>query len=206
MAEWEFTFMVSWPQTEPFAGFPDSKSIIADLKERAKPLAQPFRRIIQAVDDNVKAWANFLPYWPTEGWAGHPARGKVTLAGDAAHPMTPHRGQGLNNAILDCRDFVKEVEAMGVDRTVEKLREAVTRYEEKMWERGYDAVTSSLENSIMVHDWGMLMQSPIMREGVTKQKVEMMEAEAQAKAKANGNGKMKGNGTNGKAGEEETNI
>lgn len=174
MAEWEFTFMCSWSQVEP-VNFPDGKAIIADLKQRAQSLSQPFCGFFEAIDDEERAWANHLPYWPTQRWEGHPARGKVTLAGDAAHPMTPHRGQGLNNAILDCRDFVKAVEAMP-GRTGEALRAAVARYEESMWERGHYAVMSSLENSVAVHDWAMLMDSPLMREGVAKQKAARMEA------------------------------
>lgn len=185
MAEWDFTFICSWSQSDP-PTFPDSKAIITDIKQRAVAgaVAQPFRAIIQAIDESQKAWANFLPYWPTQGWADHPARGRVTLAGDAAHPMTPHRGQGLNNAILDCRDFVREIEETVPSHRADDqgardkaFKEAVERYEVNMWERGHDAVLSNLENSIAVHDWATLMKAPIMRHGVTKQKVDRMNAD-----------------------------
>ncbi|KAH7055897.1 hypothetical protein B0J12DRAFT_435785 [Macrophomina phaseolina] len=165
-AEWEFTFMTSWKQTGPVT-FADSKEIIRDMKQRAAVFAEPFRSIADAIDEERKAYSNYLPYWPTQGWEGHPARGKVTLAGDAAHPMTPHRGQGLNNAILDCHQFVQQVEAMP-GRTPEALSEAVVRYEMEMWERGHEAVMSSLENSLAVHDWDVLMQSPFFKDGLTQ--------------------------------------
>lgn len=220
MAEWEFNFMCSWPTSSSSpaeALFPDSRAIIADMKRRAatataadgsggehRGLAAPFGALVDAIDESQPAWSNVLPYWPTRGWPGHPARGRVTLAGDAAHPMTPHRGQGLNNAILDCRDLVREVaESLGVAMPLpgqeakeegkgagevrqekvlgeprtssSRLKEAVERYETKMWERGYEAVMSNLENGIAVHDWGKLMKAPLVRHGVAKQKVDRME-------------------------------
>lgn len=164
-ADWEFTFMLGWKQTGPIDSADDSAAIIRDMKRRALAAAEPFRGAVGAIDEGRRAYSSYLPYWPTQGWEGHPARGKVTLAGDAAHPMTPHRGQGLNNAILDCHQFVKQVEAMR-ERSPQALREAVVRYEEEMWPRGKEAVMSSLENSLMVHDWETLMQSPLVKEGV----------------------------------------
>lgn len=164
IADYEFTFMTGWEQTGPI-NFPDSKAIISNMKQRAEALSEPFQSIIAAIDDEAKAWSNYLPYWPTQGWEGHPARGKVTLAGDAAHPMTPHRGQGLNNAILDCYELLSEIEAMP-ERSIDALREAVARYEDTMWKRGEEAVMSSLENSAAVHDWETLKQSPLFQKGL----------------------------------------
>ncbi|ESK87236.1 hypothetical protein Moror_5824 [Moniliophthora roreri MCA 2997] len=61
--------------------------------------------------------------------------GKVTVVGDAADPMLPHRGQGLDNTIQD--------KAMDV-------------YEKKMWKCGREAVIISNENAKAVHDWERL--------------------------------------------------
>ncbi|ROV90639.1 hypothetical protein VMCG_10041 [Cytospora schulzeri] len=166
IADYVFIFMTGWKQTGPVE-FSNSKAIITDMKRRAEALAEPIRGIIAAIDDESKAWSNYLPYWPTQGWEGHPARGKVTLAGDAAHPMTPHRGQGLNNAILDCYELVKQIEAIP-ERTLDTLRKAVMQYEEEMWKRGHEAVMSSLENSMAVHDWENLKQSSLFTKGVVQ--------------------------------------
>lgn len=155
--------MTGWKQMGPL-NFADSKAIIADMRQRAEALTEPFRGIIDAIDDEAKAWSGYLPYWPTQGWEGHPARGKVTLAGDAAHPMTPHRGQGLNNAVLDCHELLTQIGAMP-QRTADALRDAVMRYEETMWKRGNEAVLSSLENSVAVHDWETLKRSQLFRIG-----------------------------------------
>lgn len=164
IADYAFIFMTSWRQTGPLK-FPDSKAIIADMKRRAEASAEPIRSIFGAIDDEAKAWSGYLPYWPTQGWEGHPARSKVTLVGDAAHPMTPHRGQGLNNAVLDCYELLKQIEAMP-HPTVDALRDAVMRYEEGMWKRGNEAVMRSFENSVAVHDWEMLKESPLFQQGL----------------------------------------
>lgn len=165
-ADYEFIVMSGWAQTEPIK-FPDSKAIISDIKQRAEVLVEPLRSITAAMDDEAQAWSSHLPYWPTQSWAGHSDRGKVTLAGDAAHPMTPHRGQGLNNAVLDCNHFMKEIEAMP-ERTITALREAVRRYDEALWKRGHEAVMSSMENSVAVHDWDKLKDSGLFKGGLVQ--------------------------------------
>lgn len=207
MAQWEFSFICSWleedddasasndPHASPKETLPpprttsSSKAIIADVKHRTAAMAPPFRRLWAAIDDDAPAWANFLPYWPTQGWPNHPARGKVTLAGDAAHPMTPHRGQGLNNAILDCRDLMHALaDAMATSQddgggggdgnttaTTGWQAAAVQKYEEAMWARGHEAVVSNLENSLAVHRWESLAGAAVLRDGVTQQTATRME-------------------------------
>ncbi|KUI59238.1 6-hydroxynicotinate 3-monooxygenase [Cytospora mali] len=164
IADYEFIFMTGWKQPDPLS-LPNSRAIVADMKQRAEALAEPLRGIIAAIDDGSTAWSGYSIYWPTQGWEAHPSRGKVTLAGDAAHPMTPNRGQGLNNAVLDSYELVKQVGAMP-ERTADALRGAVVRYEEMMWKRGKEAVMSSLENSEAVYDWEKLKQSPLFTKGV----------------------------------------
>lgn len=159
--------MSGWKQTTPL-DFPSSTAILADIKQRSSHFAEPFRSIIAAVDDASPAWTSFLTYWPTEPWTDHPACGKVTLAGDAAHPMTPNRGQGLNNAVLDCHELVSQI-ARALSGTT-TLKEAVLRYEEEMVPRGRTEVLSSLENTVAVHDWEKLMQAPIFKHGVARRK------------------------------------
>ena len=55
----------------------------------------PVQDIIAALDQTFR-WGIYdrppLPYW---------SRGRVTLLGDAAHPMVPHFGQGAGQAIED---------------------------------------------------------------------------------------------------------
>jgi 2-polyprenyl-6-methoxyphenol hydroxylase-like FAD-dependent oxidoreductase len=61
-------------------------AILSDLKERAIRFADPFKKVLLSLPDDTVCRHNRLSYWPTEQWDNH--NGTVTLAGDAAHPMT----------------------------------------------------------------------------------------------------------------------
>lgn len=61
-------------------------TILADMKERASKYADPWKQAMLSIPDNTVCWHNRLTYWPTEPWDNR--NGTVTLAGDAAHPMT----------------------------------------------------------------------------------------------------------------------
>jgi 2-polyprenyl-6-methoxyphenol hydroxylase-like FAD-dependent oxidoreductase len=87
----------------------------------------------------------------------------MTLCGDAAHPMTPHRGQGLNNALQDASNFV---EAMKRVVQGEKLEDEVSKYDEEMLERGMAEMGVSLKQTLFIHDWETLMQSPMVKIGM----------------------------------------
>lgn len=74
------------------------------------------------------------------------------------------RGQGLNNAILDAAYLCRALETH-VRKDIPVV-EALAIYEKEMQERGRSAVISSTENSLMVHDWEQLKQSPVFTMGM----------------------------------------
>ena len=49
-------------------------------------LAEPIRSTFESIPKNARLWIDRLTQWPTLPWDNH--NGRVTLAGDAAHPMT----------------------------------------------------------------------------------------------------------------------
>jgi 2-polyprenyl-6-methoxyphenol hydroxylase-like FAD-dependent oxidoreductase len=61
-------------------------AILPDIKERASEFADPFKQALLSIPDDTRCFHNRLSYWPTEPWDNR--NGTVTLAGDAAHPMT----------------------------------------------------------------------------------------------------------------------
>ncbi|KAK8181817.1 hypothetical protein IWZ00DRAFT_115093 [Phyllosticta capitalensis] len=162
--DWTFNFIMSWRQTGPL-NFNNSSDIMRTLKQRAENFDDKFRSITRAVSEDEPAWANYLPYWPSQPWDGHPAHGKVTLAGDAVHPMTPHRGQGLNNAILDCAQLLQQINALP-SLTPSSLADAIKCYEKEVVARGNEVVLSNLQNSLDVHNWDRLMESFIVKYSV----------------------------------------
>jgi len=87
----------------------------------------------------------------------------MTLCGDAAHPMTPHRGQGLNNALQDASNFVA---AMRRVKRGAGLGDEVGAYDKEMLERGTAEMGVSLKQTLFIHNWETLMQSPMINIGM----------------------------------------
>ncbi|KAJ9640316.1 hypothetical protein H2199_005855 [Coniosporium tulheliwenetii] len=174
IAHWDWMLIQTWIQEEPTTL--SGNAIIEDMKRRTQSFADPYKTIIQAIPDGTKAWHNRLSYWPTQPWDN--LDGRVTLAGDAAHPMTFHRGQGLNNAIHDAATLLQQLLAMP-EKTPEALAAAVLEYEKEVWQRGKAAVESSAQNTLMVHDWAKMADSPLLKFG-TVQKVEIQQNKAEA--------------------------
>lgn len=80
---------------------------------------------------------------------------KVTLIGDAAHPMSPFKGQGANQALLDAlalaRGITKGCRPLSQWREV-GLRECVlTEFESEMLERSAAKVKDSAEAAQFLH-------------------------------------------------------
>jgi len=76
--------MQTWCSLEP-TGL-NGDNVLADVYERGKPFGSPFHECFLTIPEGTKVWHNRLSYWPTKPWDSR--NGLVTLAGDAAHPMT----------------------------------------------------------------------------------------------------------------------
>ncbi|KAL8800986.1 MAG: hypothetical protein Q9182_004778 [Xanthomendoza sp. 2 TL-2023] len=158
---WQWMFSLTWPDKDsPTPAEPET--IRKNWVYWSEKLAEPYRSAYLAIAPHATIWCDRLAEWRTKPWDNR--NGRVTMAGDAAHPMTYHRGQGLNNAILDaaflCRSLQKHV------RDKVSLTVVLAEYEKEMQERGRAAVISSGENSLMVHDWEQLKQSPVFSIGL----------------------------------------
>ncbi|OWO98356.1 hypothetical protein B2J93_8192 [Marssonina coronariae] len=191
-AEWTWMLMQTWRSDEETGLTGDN--ILPAMYERGKSFGYPFDAAFATIAPGTPVWHNRLRYWPTKPWDSK--NGLITLAGDAAHPMTfrepsypsifrvssqgvrniesraqlsglTDRGQGLNNAITDAADFLVHVRAMA-SQTPSELVAAVQRYEKELWPRGHEAVLASHENTNAVHDWKTMTQSPLFTEGVSK--------------------------------------
>lgn len=88
--------------------------------------------------------------------------GAVTLIGDAAHPMSPFKGQGANQALLDAlalaRGIVKECNPFSNWREVGIRKSVLTKYEAEMLNRSAPKVKDSaaaakfLHSEIVLHE------------------------------------------------------
>ena len=122
---------------------------LAELKELAPHLAEPWKSSLLWIPDDTDVSCNSVSYWPTILWDSK--HGTITLAGDSAHPVPPHRGQGLNHGIADAHNFLKAVLDI---KNKKKTRElAIEEYNAEVVKRGADEVETSRRNALLVHDF-----------------------------------------------------
>ncbi|KAI5924734.1 hypothetical protein F4810DRAFT_709309 [Camillea tinctor] len=138
-------------------------------KERSKMFADPLRSCFEwLADDHEEVYysrvTNWDPSLPEHGWDNH--GGRVTLVGDAAHPMTYQRGQGLNHALADAGKLV-ELLAQQHDGASSQA-DLIHAYETEMRARAGEEVRQSEMNTAMLHDWPRVSQSPLLRQGLER--------------------------------------
>jgi 2-polyprenyl-6-methoxyphenol hydroxylase-like FAD-dependent oxidoreductase len=97
------------------------------LARRADTLDEHYRAILAATPDADFRIEPLYERAPIEHWG----RGRVTLLGDAAHPMLPHTGQGaaqsLEDAVALGLVLARDVDCAAALRRYERVRAARTR-------------------------------------------------------------------------------
>lgn len=145
-------------------------------REFLSSLSKSFVAPWKLVSDNLPRQTQF-PYEPYLYWKPIPWNtrgGRITLAGDAAHTLPPHRGQGYNNSLLDCVNLVnmlKEIvasEQPNNDTNGNMLEEAVAQYNEEMIERMRPEVKSSIQAMDAASNFEKIMQHPLAKLGLDK--------------------------------------
>ena len=155
-ATWVFQLQTTWQKKEG-----EEVASLANLKAKAETFGEPFHSANLWIPEGTVVYENNLSYWIPVPWDTR--RGRILLAGDAAHPMTFQRGQGLNQGIADARSLVmKYKDVLAGKMTYE---EAAASYQAEMVDRAGDEVRSSKENTEMLHDWERMANAPIMQRG-----------------------------------------
>ncbi|KAN0102818.1 FAD/NAD(P)-binding domain containing protein [Hyaloscypha variabilis] len=148
--DWTFFFYISW------------NSSLEQQDEERKNFGN--KDAFEWVPEDQPCWYFDLAVWdpslPAHNWDNK--NGRVTLAGDAAHPMTYQRGQGLNHSITDVGKLVGFL-ALEADQKL-----AIDKYEDEMKARAGEEVQISVMNTAMLHDWEKVMKSPLMKAGLRK--------------------------------------
>lgn len=79
----------------------EMSSMRNQLYEEFKHWASPVPELIQSSERIIKYGLYDRPQLEPEQWYS-PNQGRCLLIGDAAHPTSPHLGQGANQALEDC--------------------------------------------------------------------------------------------------------
>ena len=170
---WVFWHYISYPEPRDLDNKKTLAEHVAHQKAMAALFADPWRSAFEWMpDDTTTAWYGKLNHWdpalPEHAWDSH--GGLVTLAGDAAHPMTFQRGQGLNHAVTDSAKLCKAIVDCwnSSEGFLSGRAAAIAGYEKEMIARASEEVRLGEMNSKMLHDWELFQQSPVLRKGVRR--------------------------------------
>ncbi|KAK4495344.1 hypothetical protein PRZ48_013675 [Zasmidium cellare] len=160
----DWTFQLQWTWK---IGVETTELNLEKLKAEAESsFAEPFKTAWTKIPSDTRVPANRITTWPPRAIPADIFQGKVALLGDAAHPMTFHRGQGMNHGIADAVKLVQVLEKVNASETT--LAEAMEEYENEMIRRAGEEVKISKMNTEMMHDWEKFLGSPFMQMGGNK--------------------------------------
>ncbi|MBS7229403.1 FAD-dependent monooxygenase [Flavobacterium psychroterrae] len=101
---------------------------------------------------------------------------QITLIGDAAHPMSPFKGQGANQALLDAlalaREIVKECRPLSQWRKAGIRQSVLTEFEAEMLQRSAVKVKDSADAAQFLHSDIVLHEGDEPRGRILKKKDE----------------------------------
>jgi 2-polyprenyl-6-methoxyphenol hydroxylase-like FAD-dependent oxidoreductase len=134
------------------------------LKEEACRRAQWHKPIPQILSATLPAQISGYPVYDRELLKPEllEKAGAITLIGDAAHPMSPFKGQGANQALLDAQALARNISiactALSKWREVGVREIVLTEFEEEMLARSASKVKDSAEAVELLHSKGVLRE------------------------------------------------
>ncbi|OUR86515.1 monooxygenase [Gammaproteobacteria bacterium 42_54_T18] len=149
-------WQLSFPMSEKEASFLSAQGAQA-LKEEACRRCQWHHPIPQILESTLEARISGYPVYdraPLEPELLEKGA-QMTLIGDAAHPMSPFKGQGANQALLDAlalaRGITKGCRPLSQWREVGMRESVLTEFESEMLERSATKVKDSAEAAQFLH-------------------------------------------------------
>lgn len=162
VASWTLSWIKLWRKDrlpEPVAT--RGAEALAWVKATSGDLIEPFRGTIMGTREQEGCFVDEMRTWTPVEWDTR--GGRVTLAGDAAHPMLVYRGQGYQHAVLDAQRFVEALVSVREGKVGRE--EAIKAYTDDVVERGAKAVTQSLKEAEMSMDLESIKNSIMAKQG-----------------------------------------
>ncbi|MFS8562845.1 MAG: FAD-dependent monooxygenase [Rhabdochlamydiaceae bacterium] len=156
---WQFSF----PMPEEEAKALSIRGALA-LKEEACRRAKWHTPIPQILSATLPAQISGYPVYDRELLKPELLKkaGAVTLIGDAAHPMSPFKGQGANQALLDALALARNISTactpMSKWREIGVREIVLTEFEEEMLGRSASKVRDSAEAVEFLHSKSVLRE------------------------------------------------
>ena len=170
---WSFqSFVSEWTDQRKIPE--TSAERLADLKRLATTFCEPYRTAALSLPDDTYVYLDTIKHWEKPvPWDNHD--GRITLAGDAAHPMSPYRGQGLNNGLQDAANYVEALKTVLQNHSSSSaraaaLKEAIDAYDKEVLERGRTEIQISARQTRMSHHMNEFLQSPMGQFGTARMK------------------------------------
>jgi len=157
-------WQLSFPMTENEAKELSSQGPQA-LKEEACRRTQWHSPIPEILAATLEAQISGYPVYDRELLSSEllAKAGKITLIGDAAHPMSPFKGQGANQALLDAlklaRRIFKGCRPLSEWRKTGIRESVLTEFEAEMLERSATKVKDSADAAQFLHSDIVLHES-----------------------------------------------
>ncbi len=168
IADWTTFWVKIWPDKLDTAISDREALELLKNSETSKNLAEPFWSMIEWTSEDSRCYIDEMKYWVSVpfGDAGATRDNRITLAGDAAHPMLLYRGQGFQHAITDVDNYIKAlVTIRAADWDVDVRRREMAAYDAEMIERGAKAVTQSVQEAALSFDVEKVNKMLMMRQG-----------------------------------------
>ncbi|KAF2096666.1 FAD/NAD(P)-binding domain-containing protein, partial [Rhizodiscina lignyota] len=162
---WVFQMYLSIWGTNDYP--PTNDERVKLFKKYGENYCEPFRSATRWVRDDQIITPDKYRVWcrPTQ-WDNH--GGRITLAGDAAHPMGPHRGQGLNNALEDASQLNRAIRAIVAGEL--PIKDAIDAYDAEVLARGSKEIQVSCRQGYSNHFWDVWQRSVTRKNGMFKVK------------------------------------
>ncbi|MBP1223863.1 FAD-dependent oxidoreductase [Flavobacterium sp. 1355] len=169
-------WQLSFPMTEKEAKELSAQGPLT-LKEEARLRTQWHDPIPQIIAATLETQISGYPVYDRELLTPEllEKAGQITLIGDAAHPMSPFKGQGANQALLDALSLARGI-AKGCKPSSQwrkkGIRESVlTEFESEMLERSATKVKDSAEAAQFLHSEIVLHEGDEPRGRCLKKKI-----------------------------------